>query len=113
MSDNLDSEWGEPVSGQIHDFEANGPLIGVYRGYKEVMGTFGLSKLHAFDTDEGPTNAWGKTHMDRLLEGRIGELVRITLTGKKIPTKAGSMVEYELRSKGRQTEQPSFPEEPS
>lgn len=110
MTDNDD--WGEPQSGgDIWDLKDQGPLIGTYVGYREINGDYGISKLHEFTTDEGRKAVWGKAHLDRLLDGRAGELVKVVLTGNTIKLGGGrTMVEYQLFSKGRQG--PVLPQAP-
>lgn len=100
---NDDGDWGEPqTNSNIWDLE-EGPIIGTYQGYKEVNSDYGMSKLHTFVCDDGRWSIWGKAHVDRLLEGREGELVKVALTGEKINLGGGrTMVEYVLWSKGRQ-----------
>jgi hypothetical protein len=104
-------EWGEPqVGGNTHDLQEEGALVGTYVGYKEVPGDFGISQLHSFDTDDGRKSVWGKTHLNRLLEGRNGELVKIALTGKMIDIPGRKpMYEYVLWSKGRPSPAPALP----
>lgn len=107
-----DEDWGEPQTGSnVHDLKELGALVGTYRGFREVTTDYGPSKLHEFDTDEGRKAVWGKTHLDRLLDGRQGELVKINLTGNTINLGGGrSMVEYVLWSKGRTG--PALPQSP-
>lgn len=111
---NDDEGWGEPVSGgDIWDLDTEGPLVGVYQGYEIVKSEYGDSRLHAFVTDKGVNKVWGKTHLNRLLENRNGELVKIKLTGNKIDIPGRNpMYEYACYSKGRPTEPPPFPGEP-
>lgn len=111
-----DGEWGEPIEGGTWDLKTQGPIIGVYQGYKEVLGDYGTSRLHTFMTEQGPTKVWGKTHADRLLEGRTGEMIKLVLLlddagePKKMDLGGGKkMVQFELYSKGR----PNAPELPS
>lgn len=106
-------DWGEPqIGGNTHDLQEEGPLVGTYLGFKEVDGNFGLSQLHSFDTEEGRKSVWGKAHLNRLLEGRQGELVKIGMTGNTVALGGGrSMVEYVLYSKGRQAA-PPLPAQP-
>ena len=108
-----DDDWGEPqTNSNIWDLE-EGPLVGVYLGYKEVNSDYGLSQLHNFDCEDGKYSVWGKAHLNRLLEGRIGELVKIALTGEKINLGGGrSMIEYVLWSKGRVGGGPALPQTP-
>lgn len=97
-----DEEWGESVKDQIHDLKEQGPLAGIYKGFDTVMNDLGESRLHKFDCDGLPVKVWGKTHINRLLEGREGELVKVRMTGQEIALGGGrKMVEYELWSKGR------------
>lgn len=107
-------DWGEPqLGGNTHDLAEEGPLVGTYLGYKEIDGNFGLSQLHSFDTEEGRKGVWGKAHLNRLLEGRNGELVKIALTGNTVALGGGrSMVEYVLYSKGRVAPFPDLPQKP-
>lgn len=103
------SDWGEPVKDQIHDLKEAGPLVGVYRGFDTVMNDLGESKLHKFDCEGLNVKVWGKTHLNRLLEGRVGEKVKIALTGEEIALGGGrKMIEYVLWSKGR-VDAPALP----
>jgi len=107
-----EDDWGEPIKDQIHDLKEQGPLVGVYRGFETVMNDLGESRLHKFDCDGVPIKVWGKTHLNRLLEGRNGELVKIKMTGEEIPLGGGrKMIEYALWSKGRQGA-PELPSQP-
>lgn len=108
---NGDDNWGEPqLGGNTHDLQEEGPLVGTYVGFKEIPGDFGISQLHSFDTSDGRKSVWGKTHLNRLLEGRSGELVKIALTGKMIDIPGRKpMYEYVLWSKGRQEAGPALP----
>lgn len=105
-------DWGDPVQNTAHDLK-EAPAVGIYLGYTEHESEYGTSKLHKFDTDGGPVVVWGRTHLDRLLDGRIGELVKVVLTGNTIPIKGrNDMVEYAVYSKGRPNTPPRFPGEP-
>jgi hypothetical protein len=110
-----DDDWGTPQTDTIHDLNEDGPCIGVYQGFKVVTSTLGDSRLHLFVTPEGRrVQMWGKTHANRLLEGREGELVKIELTGNKLEMGPGRnpMIEFRLYSKGRQTPSPELPLKP-
>lgn len=105
-------DWGDPVVNTTHDLKES-PLVGVYIGYTEHESEYGPSKLHKFETEDGPKALWGKTHLDRLIDGRIGELVKVVLTGNTIPIKGrNDMIEFALYSKGRPNTPPKFPGEP-
>lgn len=107
-----DDDWGAPVKDQIHDLKEQGPLAGVYMGYDTVMNDLGESRLHKFNVDGVTVKVWGKTHLNRLLDGRNGELVKIALTGEEINLGGGrKMIEYVLYSKGRQ-DAPPLPSQP-
>lgn len=114
----MSDDWGEPQTSGTHDLETQGPVAGIYTGFKEVSGTFGISQLHSFTTDNGPVSVWGKAHLDRLLSGRVGELVKVEMlldaNGKPkmmaLP-QGRSMVEYRLYSKGKQ-DRPVVPDSP-
>lgn len=108
-----DEDWGESVKDQMHDLKEQGPLAGVYKGYEVVQNDLGESRLHKFDCNGLPTKVWGKTHLNRLLEGREGELVKVAMTGEEIALGGGrKMIEYELWSKGRQNAAPLPPTQP-
>jgi hypothetical protein len=112
MADHETDDWGDPIVNTTHDLEKE-PLVGIYTGFKEIESEYGLSKLHQFSTEDGPAALWGKTHLNRLLEGREGELVKVKLTGNSIPIKGrNDMIEYALYSKGRPNTPPRFPGEP-
>lgn len=112
MPNDSTDDWGDPIVNTTHDLEKE-PLVGIYTGFKEIESEYGLSKLHQFSTDDGPAALWGKTHLNRLLEGREGELVKVKLTGNSIPIKGrNDMIEYALYSKGRPNTPPKFPGEP-
>lgn len=105
-------DWGEAIKDQIHDLKESGPLAGVYRGYETVQSDLGESRLHKFDCDGVPVKVWGKTHLNRLLDGRNGELVKVAMTGEEIALGGGrKMIEYQLWSKGRQ-DAPALPQQP-
>lgn len=105
-------DWGDPVKKITHDLKES-PVIGIYLGYKEIDSEYGTSRLHEFATDGGPEAVWGKTHLNSLLEGRVGELVKVVLTGNSIPIKGRSdMIEFAVYSKGRPNTPPKFPGEP-
>lgn len=107
-----DDDWGDPVKDQIHDLKEQGALAGIYMGYEVVNNDLGESRLHKFNVDGVTVKVWGKTHLNRLLEGRNGELVKVAMTGEEINLGGGrKMIEYVLYSKGRQGA-PALPSEP-
>lgn len=65
-------------------FTAKGQVFeGYYIGFKEVQSRFGVTKLHAFKTDEGAEGLWGTAKLDfKLSQVTPGEAVRITYGGK-------------------------------
>ena len=105
-----DDDWGAPIKDQIHDLKEQGALAGVYRGFDTVMNDLGESRLHKFEVEGSPVKVWGKTHLNRLLEGREGELVKVGMTGEEINLGGGrKMIEYVLYSKGR-VDAPTLPQ---
>lgn len=110
MTYNPDDNWDDTPrvsGGDVHDLEAEGPLVGVYLGYKEVPTKFGPAKLHAFKTEKGVEKVWGKTDIDNKLNGREEEYVRVAMTDERIDTGAGNpMVVFDVRSKGRPSTDP-------
>jgi hypothetical protein len=62
-------------------------VTGYYLGSKEVTTGFGPAQVHNLQTDSGIIGVWGKTDMNKKLNGvPEGVLVRITQSGmKKIP----------------------------
>jgi hypothetical protein len=70
-------------------------ITGYYLGTKYVpspKSKSGKAAIHVFQTEDGNVGVWGKTDLDRKMEGltnQLGSLVRVTQKGTK-PTKGGN-----------------------
>lgn len=73
----------------VHDWD-DGPILGSYKGSKEVTTKNGLSTIHSFDVDGEELQCWGTTLLSgRLADVEPGSRVKVIKTGNKIPTKSG------------------------
>lgn len=65
-------------------FEKKGQTFeGYYKGYTERQGKFGVSKLHAFETEGGSVGIWGSSNLDTKLSAiEKGCMTYITYQGK-------------------------------
>ncbi len=97
----LDADVTTPIGGVNKKTGKKNPssVEGYYLGTREVeskKSKNGLSKIHFLQTDKGNVGVWGKTDMDRKLDGVTpGCMIRITHTGMQ-PTPNGEMYKYKV-----------------
>lgn len=97
----LDADVTTPIGGVNKKTGKKNPtsVEGYFLGSREVeskKSKNGVAKLHFFQTSKGNLGVWGKTDMDRKLDGVApGAMVRITHTGMQ-PTPNGEMYKYKV-----------------
>lgn len=97
-------KWSDPVgAGTLVKWDVPKSIEGVFRGYVEVNGDYGLQKRFTLvGTDGTVMNFFAPTILERILleDPRIvpGAEIQITSTGKSIATKRGKPAkEFEVR----------------
>lgn len=92
MAKEKNEGWEEiaPIEGDVHDFEEDKVLIGVYLGKEEGVGP-NESMLYSFEKKGGKkVVVWGSTLLDsRFKSLEIGEEVKVEYIGKATSEKTG------------------------